>query len=111
MPKVVTFSVFLPSASSSSAVCANADPQAVHNSNTASRFFMIASLVEGATSYPAPVRRQLRRSGAHQHANPAHSIAPARAASGHFRTAPCGSNIAHWVLAVWGVGGSVATHG
>src|SRR5262245_17743373 len=57
MPKVVTFSVFLPSLSSSSAVCANAGPHAVHNSNAASRFFMIAPLVGGATLYPAPVRR------------------------------------------------------
>src|SRR2546422_1441885 len=40
MPKVVTFSVFLPSWSSSSAVWANPNPHQEH-SNTASIFFMI----------------------------------------------------------------------
>ena len=61
MPKVVTFSVFLPSVSSSSAVCANAGPHAVHNSNAAIRSLIIAPLVEGATLYPAPARDLLRR--------------------------------------------------
>src|SRR3954451_10716584 len=56
MPKVVTFSVFLPSASSSSAVCANAVSQAAHNINAASIFFMTASLVELPSSWAAPSR-------------------------------------------------------
>src|SRR6266705_4528829 len=45
MPKVVTFSVFLPSLSSSSDVWANPNPhQEQEHSNAASIFFMIAPL-------------------------------------------------------------------